>query len=275
MGDLFTLKRTYSIAFCLLMLCSLLVIVNIGTVFATEPGYTNIVEAYTTSAVTVDGKWGGTNGAEWADAWLEKQFPTGVNARWAYKMDSNSGAYLMSWLLEFHDTTNDAGDIWRICIDGSADGGPAPNSNDHKIEIIGHTTLNVYIGNGTGWSPQTTTAVTWNNSLTTSPYDAVNHWVLEVQANKGALGEWGANPPPHGVYVGMYDASNTTQGWVQWPATTPDNPSRWGLIATYQESIPEGLNIGIAVLLTSFAVIVGSYYLRKRPKTTILPSPKL
>jgi hypothetical protein len=98
---------------------------------------------------------------------------------------------------------------------------------------------------------------------------AANHWVLEIYADKGALGEWGANPPPEGLYVGMYDASNPTQGWVQWPATSADNPQRWGSIGTYGTEIPEGLSIAVVVALSSVAIVVGTIYLRKKPKTTI------
>ena len=272
------MKRTYSIAFCLLMLCSLLLIVNMGTVFASEPGYAGIHENYAGSAVTVDGKWGGENGAEWADAWLEKQFPIGTNARFAYKAGMNEeSAITLFWIIEFPDTTNDAGDKWVICIDGGTgegpDGGTAPNSNDNKIEITGHTTLTVYVGNGTGWAPVSTTAVQFNNTLTTSPYIAANHWVVEVALQKGAFA-WGGSPPPEGLFVGMYDASNTTQGWVMWPPTSADNPSRWGTIATYGTEIPENLSVAVIVTLSSVAVIVGSIYLRKRPKTTNVASLK-
>ena len=269
------MKKIFSIAFCVLLLCSLLLMVNVGSVLATEAGY-SITEAYGGTGITLDGKWGGTNGSEWISitSWLEKKFPTAANARFGYQM-AMGDAYLLSWIVEFHDTTNDAGDVWRICIDGSADGGATPNANDHKIEVTGHTTMKVYIGNGTGWAPQTTTAVRWNESLTTSPFDAVNHYVLEVQADKGGLGEWGANPPPHGLFVGMYDASNPSQGWVMWPPTSADNPARWGIIADYVSEVPEGLSLAVAVALSSVAIVIGSIYLRKKPKTTIVAPMKM
>jgi len=272
------MKKIFSIAFCVLLLCSMLLMVNVGSVLATEAGY-SISEAYGGSGVTLDGKWGGTAGSEWVSttSWLEKKFPTAANARFAYQMAMTDAGYGMSWLFEFHDTTNDAGDIWRLCIDGAGDGGAAPNTNDHKIEITGHTTLKVYQGNGTGWAPQTTTAVTWNNSLTTSPFDATNHWVVEIQVDKGVIsgGGWGANPPPHGLFVAMYDASNPSQGWVQWPPTSPDNPQRWGTIADYMSEIPEGLSFAVVVALSSVAIVVGTIYLRKKPKTTSIALIKL
>jgi len=271
------MKKIFSIAFCVLLLCSLLL--TVGTAMASEPGYAGIVEYYAGSAVTVDGKWGTT---EWTDAWLEKQFPAGTNARFAYKVSmSEEFEITLYFIVEFPDTTNDAGDKWVICIDGGTgagpDGGTAPNSNDNKIEITGHTTLQVYTGTGTGWAPANAlnAAVKFNNSLTTSPNIATNHWVVEVSISKAAF-SWGGNPPPLGLYVGMYDASNTAQGWVQWPATSADNPSRWGTIASYTgEPLPEGLSFAVVVALSSVAIVVGTIYLRKKPKTTILPAPRL
>ena len=269
-GDWFELKRNSLIAFCVLMLCSLLLLVNLKIVVASEPGYT-LTEAYTTTAVTLDGKW--TSGAEWSDAYILPIIGTtlGTNGIWAYKMDSNSGTYLMSFLIESPDNTNDAGDRWQICIDGAADGGSAPNSNDIKIEIEGHTTLKVYAGNGAGWSSLTTSAITWKDSLATSSYNPANHYILEVQADKGSLGSWGANPPPSGVYVAMYDASNPSQGWKAWPPTSPDNPNRWGLIADYTGTIPEGFGFGLAGLLSSVVVLAGYFGFRKRRIAKLAP----
>jgi hypothetical protein len=143
------MKKVLSVAFCTLVLCSLLLIVNIGRVLATEAGYSVIMENYAGTAITLDGKW--TSTSEWADAWNEQQFPA-ANARFMYKMVA-SDVYQMTWLVEFRDTTNDANDKWVICIDGNQDGGTAPQSDDVKMEITGHTTLQVYVGNGTGWSP--------------------------------------------------------------------------------------------------------------------------
>jgi len=168
-----------------MILCSSLLI---GIATAGEPGYT-LMEPYGGVAVTLDGKW--TSGAEWSDAFILPMVGTtlGANGIWAYKMVMGD-TYLMSFLIESPDNTNDAGDLWVVCIDGANDGGSAPNSNDVKIEIAGHTTLRVYAGNGTGWSTMASTGVTWKDSLATSTYNSANHYVLEVQADKGALGAW-------------------------------------------------------------------------------------
>lgn len=258
------MKRVLSIAVSMLLLCSLVLIVNVRTTTASEPGY-EIAEAYDTATVTVDGTW---SSGEWDDAWIEYLDP--YDARFAYKMNTDQSTYyLMSWLIEFPDNTTDAGDVWQIIIDGNADGGSAPQSDDNKIEIEGHTTLKVYVGNGTGWDDLSTSAVTWADSLTTTsswfPYNTT-HYVVEVQANKGVLGSWGADPPPEGLRVAMYDASNASQGWIAWPPTDPDVPDSWGLIATYTDVIPESFSIAVVVLLSSVAVVVSFYFLRKRPK---------
>jgi hypothetical protein len=259
------MRKVASIVFCTLTLCVLLLTVSIGNALASEAGY-SITEVYGGAAVTVDGKWGS---GEWAtdNSWIDNRFNV-TNSRFAYKMDSTT-AYYMSWLVEWHDTTNDAGDRWIICIDGLADGGTAPQADDVRIEIVGHQSLTVSAGTGTGWGANSSTlasAVRWKDSMATSSYDAVSHWVLEVQADKGSLGAWGANPPPEGTYVAMYDASNTQA--AAWPSGTPVNvPNRWGLIATYDTTVPEGLTLGVLVLLSSAVIMLGSFFVRKRRLT--------
>jgi hypothetical protein len=263
------MKKVVSIAFCAIVLCSLLSLA-VGTALASEPGY-SITEVYGGAAVTLDGKWGS---GEWAsdNSWIDNRFNV-TNARFAYKMDSTA-TYMMSWLVEWHDTTTDANDRWIICIDGNADGGTAPQADDVKIEIVGHQSLTVSAGTGTGWGANSSTlasAVKWKDSLATSTYDAVTHWVLEVQADKGSLGAWGANPPPEGIYTAMYDASNPTQS-AAWPSGTPVNvPNRWGVIATYDTTVPESLDLGVLVLLSSVAVMVGSFFVRKRSRLANSP----
>jgi len=268
------LKRVMAVAFSMLLLCSLLFVINVGTIKASEPGYV-ITEAYQAGGVTLDGMWGA---GEWEGAgWIEYLDP--YDARFAYKMDASDGVnYIMSWLIEFPDDTDDATDMWQICIDGAYDEGTAPNANDVKIEIEGHTTLTVYVGDGQEWTELQTTAVTWAESLTTtsswSPYNET-HYVVEVKADKAALGSWGGNPPPHGLRVAMYDASNASQGWIAWPPTDPDVPETWGLIDEGVATIPESFGIVVVVVLSSVAVVVSFFFLRKWPKSRSLSSGKV
>ena len=256
------------------MLCTLLLLlVNIGTIKAAEPGYT-VTEYYMSSAITADGKW--TTADEWHDA---PMFSLGTPkvAVWEYKMDSSggSGPYVMEYLIEFADHTNDPGDRWQICLDGLNDGGTAPKTDDIKFEIEGHTTLKTYNGNGVGWTAAAYTP-TWKDNLTSSPHDPAIHYVFEMRWDKGAA-SWGANTPPHGLRIAMYDASNPSQGWVAWPpeAISKDNPSRWGAISGFDVTYPEGLTIPVMLLVSAVAMLAGSYYLRKRPKTTNLTPTKL
>jgi hypothetical protein len=255
-GERFTMKKTIPIAISILLICGVLLL-NAGIAQAGNEAY-SITENYQATAVTVDGTWGAS---EWLpdDAWIE--YMSGTTTKFGYKMDTNTGPYLMSWAIETTDTTNDAGDIWQICIDGTNDGGTTPKTDDNKIEITGHTTLKVYKGTGTGWEEMTGATVEWKDSM------ATGHWVLELQADKATLGDWGGSAPPQGLRVAMYDAS--TQTWVQWaPASTADNPDSWGMIATFG-TLPEGLSFGIVALLST-AVIAGAFVLSKRAKSANL-----
>jgi hypothetical protein len=244
-----------------------LLIVGLGTVKASEPGY-DITEWYIdNNDLVVDGKWTTTD--EWHDC-STQYIGTPHIALFEYKIDATTG-FFMEWLIEFADKTNDAGDKWQICLDGGADGGSAPNANDQKWEIVGHTTLTQYVGNGSGWATQAINGVAWKDSLTTSPHDPATHWVLEFAVDKDAYSDgWGANPPPEGLRVAMYDASNPSQGWVAWPpqsVSTDTNPARWGSISTYSEgAAPEGLTISAMLILSTIAMIVSLRYYRKRPK---------
>ncbi len=256
------MKRALAIAFSMLMLCSLL-LGTMATVLASEEGY-DITEVYGGGPVTLDAEWDET---EWDPGvcWVEYM---GVDARWAYKMDTNLGPYYMSWIIEFSDNTDDAEDVWQICLDGTGAGGTAPTSDCNKIEITGHETLTVYAGTGDDWEVMEGADVQWNETLaTTSSFEPLDmdHYVIEIRADKGTLGAWGANPPPEGLRIAMYDASNETQGWVAWPPTEADVPDVWGLIATYDTSIPESLSFGVVALLSSVAV-AAVFYSRRNTK---------
>jgi hypothetical protein len=260
------MKRVVVMAFSILMLCCLLV-GNVTMLQAFEAGY-EVQEAYDTATVTVDGNW--VTG-EWEDSWIEYMDNSTNDERFCYKADSDKG-YAPEFLIDSADTTDDAGDIWQICFDGGAastpDGGPVPLESDNKIEITGHTTLKVYVGNGTGWEEMDDSAVTWADSLTTHdvPFD-YEHWCVEIIVDKATLNSiWGPNAPPIGLRVAMYDETEDT--WVSWPpASDPDVPDGWGRVGEdYGSSIPESLSFVVIVLLSTVAVAVMFYLVRKRPK---------
>lgn len=257
------LRRVYSKLFCAIVALSILA-VNVCVVMAGNTAY-SITEYWGQQTVTVDGRW--TTADEWHDTSVQ-YFGTPQKGLFEFKMQSpDFVAFNMQYLVEFADNTNDAGDRWQICIDGTNNGGSAPDTNDYKFEIEGHTTLKTYVGTGSGWSQTTNVQATWANSLTTSPHDSATHWVLEFVFNKAQY-DWGANPPPQGIRIAMYDASNPAQGWVAWPpGSTDTNPNSWGVIATYSmDAYPEGLTVGLMLFVSAVAAVVGIRYFRKPPK---------
>lgn len=253
------MKRTLSI----LMLCSLLLTITVGTVMAGNPDY-SIIE-YTGGVVpaTVDGEH--TTDGEWNDDALLTEISD--NAIFYYNMYMD--AYSCEFCVEiFDDDTDDTGDYWEFCLDNGNDGGTAPQIGDYRIRIDGHTTLTVYQGNGQGWDEVTPAEgeITWADSISDSPSESADHWILELTFDKTI--SMITSAPPTGLRVAVYDASNSQAGVQAWaPDSDADVPDEWGMISTYStEQIPEGLTFAVMVFLSSVSLIVGSQYLRKHSK---------
>jgi hypothetical protein len=274
-GRLERVKRVLFAAFCILALCSLL-LVNVETVnAASASGYVRTDKpTNTTYPNTVDGLWNPDE--EWYDAEFTGGFPSSLFAcgsTWDFVDDT---WVYTRWIIDFfNDTTDDAGDYWEMCIDNNDAGGDSPAASHFRIRIEGHTTLTVYQGNGAGgWDVITPDAgeITWSDSLTTTPWvNDSSHWILEIDILKNgatafATATWG-------VRVAVYDESNATQGEVAWPpGSARDVPDEWGTqtytqTEAYWEVVPEAFTIAVVVLLSSVAVVVSFYLLRKRPKT--------
>ena len=262
------MKKDRFVVFAIVMLFSLLLLAN-ATTKAAEPGYERI--SYATQVVpTIDGKW--TSPTEWTDG-----DATSIGQGFAFRSTWDMGDVVTTrFVVEFFsDTTNDTGDYWQMCFDGDQSGGNAPQTGDYKFEITGHTNLVWYQGNGTGWTQMTVGAgeIEWANSISDSPTNSTPHWILEFNKPKNA------GTIQLGIYwnfrLAMYDASNPSAGVKAWPPTSADVPNGWGIESYSSDPIPENLSLGVVVLLSSAAVLVGSYYLRKRPKNTHIPSPKL
>jgi hypothetical protein len=261
------MKKIVSVAFSVLMLCSLLLL---GIASAGNPAYS--MTAYTGAAfVQQDGVW------SQPDEYLDVQ-PVNMsnNARFTVKLRSFD--LTMDFMIEFFgDNTDDAGDLWQICIDSDNSGGAAPDTDDFLIEVQGHTTLNTYKGNGTGWVPITPDfqELRWADSITATPWNASAHWMFELRETDKEQGQIKIGDAPNGLRVAAYDAStNTTSSWA--PDSDADVPSTWGVIANYDPEayIPEGFSIVFVVLLSSVAVVVSFYFMRKRPKTARYSSAK-
>jgi hypothetical protein len=261
MGESFEMKKTLAILISALMLCSML---PLGIVFAGNAAY-SITEYGGTNAVTVDGRW--TTATEWTDAphtWMSGN--TTNSGKFAYKMDFNT--YQLSWCIEFlTDTTNNAGDYWKICLDDSNTGGALPQVGDYMIEITGHTTIKAYQGTGTGWAQLSSAAeITWSNTIATSMWSSTPHWILEVQDLKTDGLVQVPNAPPTGMGIMAFDASNNQ--YTSWaPNANVNSPDSWGLIGGYSmDAVPEGFTFATVMIASCVAVMVGFVVLRKRQK---------
>jgi hypothetical protein len=260
------MKKIMSVAFSMLMLCSLLLL---GIAEAGNPAYS--MTAYTGSAfVQIDGVW------SQPDEWLDVQ-PVNMSNNANFTVKLRSFQLTMDFMIEvFGDNTDDAGDLWQICLDSDNSGGAAPDNNDYMIEIQGHTDLLTYKGNGTGWVPITPDfqELTWADSITATPWNAAPHWMFELRESDKEQGQIKVGDPPNGLRVLAYDAStNTTSSWA--PDSDADVPSTWGVIANYDpNAYPEGFSILFVVLLSSVAVVVSFYFMRKKQKTARYSSAK-
>jgi outer membrane protein assembly factor BamB len=193
-----------------------------------NPAY-SMIEYQCRAPQTIDGKW--TTADEWVDG---PPITMSNNARFTYNIDFNNN-YEVCWLVEFFtDNTNDAGDYWQICFDSDNSGGTAPQVGDCMVEIIGHTTLKVYNGTGTGWTEITPGAgeFSWNNSISATPWGSISHWILEFSDNCKIDGSLQANAPPNGMRVAAYDANTgTLAAWA--PNSNVNVPDEWGVISEY------------------------------------------
>ncbi len=244
------MKKSTVTTFCILMLCSLLLL-TVGTAMASEPGYERF--SYPTQVVpTIDGMW--TSPDEWTDGEV-----TWIGTDVAFRSTWDAG--MTRWIVEFFsDTTNDPGDFWRFCIDGSQ----GSSGVYRKFEILGHTTLVWYLKSTGDWVEATIgeSDIQWANSLSASPTNSTPHWILEFQLNKNSQLQiydvWN-------FLLQVFDASNPR--FLAWPPTDPDVAEEWGIENYSTEPIPEGLTFGVMALLSSVSVIVGYKYFVKRKET--------
>ena len=252
-------------AIAMLMLCSLLVLITLGTTIAGNLDY-SITEHPSVTVATVDGTW--TAPDEWTDTFIANM--TGnATGQFGYNIQDFTNLGL-EWIVEFFtDNTTDEGDYWQICTDDQNSGGSAPDSGDFMVEIVGHTTMTLYQGTGSGWTEVTPDAgeITWSNTIDASPWNATPHWILEIVDSSKTAGSWTvANMPATGLRVAAYDANTSTLAtWA--PDSSADVPDTWGVIGGMSmDPIPEGLTFGVMAVLSSVALLAGSRYLRKRSK---------
>jgi len=219
------------------------------------------ISEYWAAAATIDGKW--TTPTEWSTG---RPYYIGTTQKGMWIMQANTAAgYAPEYLIEFADKTLDAGDIIQVCMNGGVDSS-VPTAADFKMEIQGRTTKKVYQGTGSGWAESSTAAaaVTVKATVTNSTHDPAQHVIAEFSIDKATLAGWGA--PPLGLRVACYDASIGT--WVSWPPASSANvSSTWGQIAGYSsDPYPEGLTLGVMLVVSSVAAVVSIRYFRKPPK---------
>lgn len=268
------MKKGLFVAFSMLLLCSLLLVTTVGTVMAGTDELYQITEFPSITTATVDGKW--TTEDEWNDTapvYTEMSGNAtgkfGYNIQDSYKIQdwTNLG---LEWIVEFFDDdTDDPEDYWQICLDDSNSNSSDPDSGDFMIEIVGHTTLTVYHGTGSGWSEVTPEEgeLTWSDTIDSSPWNSTPHWILEIVDSSKTAGVLQIpTQPPTGMRIAAYDAStDTIAAWA--PDSDPDVPYTWGCIAGYSLSpVPENLTFAVMAFLSSVSIVVGSHYLRKRSK---------
>ena len=264
------MKRSVLVALSIILLCSLLSLPT--AINAYETGY-ETTNYQATDEIVMDGAWSSgtwTYGGEWEDSAVPPNLPDTFlwRQKWTQPAD-----IIQHFLIEaYTDNTTDTGDYFEFCIDLDADGGTAPQANDFRLIYEGHGNLTVYEGDGVGWVEYTDYTVPNHiqieESISFSPSNSNPHWIIEFKLNKNKFDISGANYAPW-IRLAVYDATNDTAGVQAWPLdSSPDVPDEWGLETGTTETIPEALTIGVVVLLSSVAVAVSFYCLRRRPRTT-------
>jgi len=258
------MKKAVLVTLCLIALCIIGLLINVGTIKASEPGYTRI-EYPTIVEPTIDGQW--TSDDEWTDGDV-----TMINGNVAFRstyslLSFDPVTVTTNFVIEiFGDNTNDTGDYWQIISDGTVNGGATPQTDDFRIDVVGHTDVTVYQGDGAGWTQVTPAAgdLSFANSISASPQNSTPHWIAEftILKTSGVI----VMDAVWGLRVAVYDESSSTGGVQAWPPTDQDVPEGWGVNNYTDQPIPEGLTFAVMALLSSVSVLVGSHYLWKHSK---------
>ena len=256
------MKKVLTAMFSILMLCSVLLLVGIAN--AGDLAY-SMTEYQWIAGATIDGVW--TTADEWTDG---PPMAMTNNAMFTYNFDL--GSLSAQWVIEFFgDTTNDAADYVRICIDPGNKNDDNPQASDRRITIYGDGSVQVVEG-GPVWSGDLGQGeLVVAQSISASTWESTPHRIVEISDPNKDTGVVVFGATPNGMGVFAYDA--TTQTLATWPPISTDpndyrNPDAWGVIATSSsEPIPEGFSLAFVAVLSSVAVAVSVYFLRKRPKT--------
>jgi len=260
------LKKAGLVAFCTVLLGSLLLAIYAGTAMAAYAGYS--ITVYGGADSVIDGMW--TTNPEWDDA-ATAQISANAIFRLKYYFFSDGTNFFVydEYLVEFFsDKTNDTGDYVSICYDVGANGGTAPQTDDIRVDYVGHNgTVITYKGTGSVWAVAAlTTPPQVAELLSISKLNGTNpHWTAEFRIEKTTNGPGMDNA----IRVAVYDASNPSTA-ASWPPTSINVPNDYGADpADTTNPIPEGIGLGVILVSSSAAVMVGYYCLRKRPRTAL------
>ncbi len=269
------MKKVALFALCILLFCMLSSTTLVNAFYAGYT-YTNYQAQVTP---TTDGKW--TSPDEWLDAMVPTNTPEAFawREKWTYPEGTT---IILHVLFEFFtDNTNSTDDYYQFCVDNTANGGATPQTDDIRIDWVGHSQsgLKVYRGTGTGWTEFTD--YTWGTdlkiveTLDESPLNSEPHWIMELtmSRSKTEFSVSSSNYVP-GIRLAVYDGDTPAQGVQAWPPTERDFPSDWGQENGKMEQIPETFSIIVVALLSSFAV-AGVYLMRKNPKHSVLRAPNM
>ena len=261
-------------SFCIVLLLGIGLLVNIGSVSAYQAGYEIYYDYTALTQPTVDGQW--TASDEWTDT-ISTQIAGSLHANVSLEFVSSYPDWVNQYYLieVFDDTSLDAGDYFRMCMEsptgigGTPIGGTSPQTDCLRIDFVGfdESGVTVYRGDGSDWV--VSTDWTWQTdvnvvaTVSASPRDSTPHLIIEVMIENlhFSIGT------PQWLRVGVYDASNSAAGEQAWPDSSSVNaPDEWGLNNTTQDTIPEGFTFTVMVILSSISLIVGSRYLQKRAR---------
>ena len=219
------MKKVALVALCIILFCMLSSTAFVNAYYAGYE-YTNFQAQITP---TTDGKWTST------DEWIDAMVPTNTPATfsWREKWTYPGSTIYMHLLIEFFtDSTNSTGDYYQFCVDNTANGGAAPQTDDIRIDWVGHSRsgLKVYRGTGTGWAEFT--SYTWGTDLEivetfdSSPLNSEEHWIMELTMfrSKTEFDVSGSGYVPW-IRIAVYDAENAPQGVQTWPPTGRDVPN--------------------------------------------------
>ncbi len=226
-----------------------------------------------TADPTVDGA--DTPADLWSESYKDWLYNGGVKSTGTYRCkwggDFATVGIFEFWLIDLpSDTTSDAGDFVQMSIDCSVTfgdapaGGAAPTATCLLLTITGHPgTVTMQKGTGTAWGPFAEAISGTDYTVATSM--ASGHWVIEIKLLKTSTLALGYL---NNVRIAAYDAS--TGQTIMWPSYTNANvPDTYGTGVTgsaIDETVPEGLTVGLMLALSAVAVVVSTRYFRKPMK---------